>query len=187
MQKDESMSKQLSSMCLLMALSLGLPIACASSSADGGGGGPTGSQLSADAEWNIKSADNYELHVASFGAQCPLLQSGSKKASSTVIEFQLTPATGQTAPLAGTYAVALNDTPGGASAKLKPYDASCTAGTQVQAISGSITLASTLMAGGSAVSGTFNVQFEDGTSQAGQFAASYCDDSTSVGTAMCVP
>ncbi|HEY2404661.1 MAG TPA: hypothetical protein VGI10_01590 [Polyangiaceae bacterium] len=87
---------------------------------------------------------------------------------------------------AGTYAVGATLVAGGASAAFNDRDATCNK-SGPDSVGGSVTLTSELGVLGSPASGSYSIQFEDGTSQAGQFAADYCDTSTISGTSTCVP
>lgn len=164
-----------------------LLVGCSGSNSSSGGTNAGNSGPYDDALWFQKSSGKFEIHLSTYTGQCALRQAGAGKANSRILELDLTPATGQTAVPAGTYTVMPNETAGNGSASYKVFDSTCNE-TKIVPTGGSITLDSPLDSSGSQISGSYNIQFQDGSSQAGTFSAALCADSSS-GTAgpACAP
>jgi len=145
-----------------------LSVGCSSSQSGPGGAGATSY---AEAEWEVQSPA-FEVKLASYSGECALHQSNGEKAGSRVLKISIQPAAGQTSIPPGTYELAETLVAGGARAANDVRDAACAKlPNGPHSMSGTITLKSVLGIAGSATSGSYSVQLDDGTTQSGDFSA----------------
>jgi hypothetical protein len=161
-----------------------LSVGCSSSPSESGGPA-TGSYV--EAEWEEQSPA-FEVRLVSYSGECALHQSNVGKASSRELKISIQPGAGQTSIPPGTYALAEDLVAGGARAAYDVRDATCAKlPNGPHSMSGTITLKSALGIAGSATSGSYSIQLDDGTSQSGEFSAPACASPTTTPAATCEP
>ena len=143
-------------------------VGCSSSASDAGGASYV------EAEWEDQSPA-FEVRLVSYSGECALHQTNKQKANSRILKISIQPAAGQTSIPPGTYALAEDLVAGGARATYDVRDASCAKlPNGPHSMSGTVTLKSALGAASAAVSGSYSIQLDDGTSQSGDFNAPAC-------------
>jgi hypothetical protein len=177
-------------MARVMALLSGIPclallaVGCSSSHSEPEGPATTSY---VEAEWEDQSPA-LEVKLVSYSGECALHQSNGEKASSRELKISIQPAAGQTSIPPGTYTLAENLVAGGARAAYDVRDASCAKlPNGPHSMSGTITLKSALGVSGSATSGSYSIQLDDGTTQSGDFSAPACAAPTTSPASTCEP